>query len=144
MAKAYTQSEMRLRAINRLAEIFHNHWEEERVGSTRIFEHVIPDEWLVCGRSTNGGGYREHVVPCALIRDHSIRMYQEGKLLEDVVEMIDKYLAIVLISDQERDILDNKFGLKTTMPDGWSFESGDLFARLSLAGIEIITSESVI
>lgn len=90
----YTQTEKKQRAIKRLAEIFYDHWEERRVGSTRIFEHVVPDEWLICGRSSSGGSYREHIAPCVFIRDQSIKMYQEGKLVEDVAKMIDRYLAI--------------------------------------------------
>lgn len=140
----HTQSEKKLRAIKRLAEIFRDHWEEGRVGSTRIFEHVIPDEWLICGQSSSGGKCREHVVPCALIRDQSIKMYQEGKLIEDIENMIEKHLAIVLISAQERYILDNKCGWKTKMPNGWSFGSDDPFARLTLAGIKIIASTTAV
>lgn len=132
----YTQLEKKLRAIKRLAEIFHDHNEEGRVGSTRIFEHIIPDEWLICGQSLNGGTYREHIVPCALIRDQSIKMYREGKSVEDVAKMIERNLAIVLISGEEMNILDNKNKWKTTMPNGWDFESGDPFSRLIQAGIK--------
>ncbi len=67
-------------------------------------------------------------------------MYHDSKSIEDVSKMIERHLAIVLISDQERDMLDNKCGWKTVMPGGWSFGSDDPFARLTLAGIEIITS----
>jgi len=38
----HTQAEQKQRAIKRLAQIFRDHWEEGRVGSTRIFEHVVP------------------------------------------------------------------------------------------------------
>lgn len=132
----HTQPEKKQRAIKRLAEIFRDHWEESRVGSTRIFEHVIPDEWLICGKSSSGGKYREHIVPCVLIRDQSIKMYQEGKMIEDVEKMIERHLAIVLISEEEKDRLDKQRGWKTTMPEGWVFGSGDPFARLTLSGIE--------
>lgn len=134
---SYSRSEMKKRAIKRLAEIFHDHWEEGRVGSTRIFEHIVPDEWLICGQSVSGGKHREHVVPCVLIRDKSIAMYQEGKSVEDVAGMIEKHLGIVLISEQEREKLDKTLGWKTDMPSEWDFESGDPFARLAMAGIGI-------
>ncbi|MGX1187452.1 hypothetical protein AB7M29_005131 [Pseudomonas sp. F-14 TE3623] len=132
----HTQLEKKQRAIKRLAEIFRDHWEEGRVGSTRIFEHVIPDEWLICGVSSSGGSYREHVVPCVLIRDQSIKMYQEGKMIEDVARMIEKHLAIVLISEEEKNLLDKQRGWKTTMPEDWAFGAGDPFARLTSSGIE--------
>ncbi|WP_460057719.1 hypothetical protein [Pseudomonas sp. S2_D06] len=132
----HTLLEKKQRAIKRLAEIFRDHWEEGRVGSTRIFEHVIPDEWLICGKSSSGGSYREHVVPCVLIRDQSIKMYEEGKMIEDVAKMIDRHLAIVLISEEEKDRLEKQRGWKTTMPEGWVFGSGDPFARLTSSEIE--------
>jgi len=132
----HTQTEKKQRAIKRLAEIFLDHWEEGRVGSTRIFEHLIPDEWLICGKSTSGGRYREHIVPCVLIRDESIKMYQEGKMIEDVAKMIEKHLAIVLISEEEKNLLDKQLGWKTKMPEGWVFGSGDPFLRLTSSGIE--------
>ncbi len=141
MSNKYTQLEMKQRAIKRLAELFYDHWEEGRVGSTRIFEHVVPDEWIICGQSSSGGNYREHVVPCSLIRDQSIKMYQSGKSVEEVARMIERHLAIVIISDEERNRLDNKCGWKTTMPSGWEFEVGDPFARLTMAGISIRQSD---
>lgn len=132
----HTQVEKKHRAIKRLAEIFRDHWEEGRVGSTRIFEHVIPDEWLICARSSSGGRYREHIVPCVLIRNQSIKMYQDGESIDDVAKMIERHLAIVLVSEEEKNRMDKQRGWKTTMPDGWVFGSGDPFARLIAAGIE--------
>lgn len=136
----YTQQEKKKRAIKRLAELFHDHWEERRVGSTRVFEHIVPDEWLISGHSTSGGKCREHVVPCALIRDQSIDMYQRGKSILDVSSMIEKYLAIVLISKDEKKRLDNELGWKTTMPPGWSFNSGNRYARLIEAKIPFVVN----
>lgn len=140
---SYTQDEKKKRAMKRLAELFHDHWEEGRVGSTRVFEHIVPDEWLICGQSTSGGKHREHVVPCVLIRDQSIAMYQRGRSIEDVAKMIEKHLAIVLISEKEREILDKAFGWKTIMPPGWEFASGDPFARLTMAGIDVKLNNEV-
>jgi len=132
----HTQAEQKQRAIKRLAQIFRDHWEEGRVGSTRIFEHVVPDAWLICARSSSGGRYREHIVPCVLIRDQSIKMYQAGELVEAVAKMIERHLAIVLISEEEKNRMDKQRGWKTTMPEGWEFGSGDPFARLTSCGIE--------
>lgn len=98
----HTQAEKKHRAIKRLAQIFRDHWEEGRVGSTRIFEHVIPDEWLIGARSSSGGRYREHIVPCVLIRNQSIKMYQDGESIDDVAKMIERHLAIVLVSEEEK------------------------------------------
>ena len=50
--------------------------------------------------------------------------------------MIFEHLAIVLISNEEQDYLDNTLGLKTTMPKGWEFGKSNIFARLEEAQIE--------
>lgn len=133
--KTYNSLEKKQRAIKRLAEIFYDHWEEGRVGSTRIFEHIIPDEWLIRGQSLSKGTYREHTVPCVLIRDQCIAMYRDNKTIDDVARMIERNLAIILISTEERKKIDHELGLKTTMPKDWCFFSGDPFARIILAGI---------
>ena len=57
-------------------------------------------------------------------------------MIEDVANMIEKHLAIVLISEEEKNLLDKQRGWKTTMPEGWVFGSGDPFARLTSSGIE--------
>jgi len=41
--------------------------------------------------------------------------------------------------DEQRRV-DVEKKLKKTMPEGWSFEEGDVFARLKVAGIEILPS----
>ena len=134
--KKFTQEQMKSRAIKRLAEMFFDHWEEGRVGSTRIFEHVIPDEWVIIGRSSESSKYREHVVPCALIRNQSIKMYGQGSSVSDVAFMIEHHLLIVLITDEERKQLDDVEKLKTQMPEGWLFSDANPYARLQVAGIE--------
>lgn len=57
-----------------------------------------------------------------------------------VAREIRPFLAIVMISKAEQEMLDNSpayggKGWKYTMPDGWDLESGDVFARLTGAGI---------
>lgn len=133
----FTKKEMRLRAIKRIAEILHDHWEEGRDGHSRTFEVIVPDEFVIEGQSINGGNYREHVVPCATLREGSKAMYERGATIEEVASTLDKYLRIVLITNEEAHRLDVELGLKTTMPNGWVFGDGDALARLIEAGIEL-------
>jgi hypothetical protein len=133
----YSNAEMRLRGIRRLAESMYDNWEEGRSGHSRMFEVLVPDAFALRGTSKSGGTYREHVVPCAAVRDGCMEMFKAGRTVDDVVAMIDKYLHIVLISKDEAHHLDNVLKLKTTMPDGWVFGEGDPLARLTLAKIEL-------
>lgn len=71
------------------------------------------------------------------IRDGCMAMFKEGRTVDDVVAVIDKYLHIVLISKDEAHHLDHVLNLKTKMPDGWVFGEGALLARLAFADIEL-------
>jgi len=135
MKKDYSVEEKKQRAIKRLAEIFYDHWEENRVGSSRIFEHIVPVAWLISGQSTSGGTYREHIVPCSLIRNQAIEMYDNQASTIEVANMIEKHLRIVLISHEEAGHIDKDLGLKEIMPDGWKFGEGDPLARLHAGGV---------
>ncbi len=80
--------------------------------------------------------YREHIVPCVMIHNEAIRMVLSGSTRADVAQMIASNLAIVRITNDQADLLDNKLKLRTTMPEGWKF--GDcVFARLTTAGITL-------
>lgn len=82
--------------------------------------------------------YREHIVPCIMIHNEAIRMVLAGHTKAEVAQMIASNLAIVRITNDQADLLDNanRMNLKTTMPEGWKF--GDcVFARLTVAGIQL-------
>jgi hypothetical protein len=133
----FSPQEMRLRAIWRLAEVMYDHWEEGRDGHSRTFEVLVPDEFVIDGKSTKGIGYREHIVPCAVIRAGCKEMYESGASIEEVAAAIDKHLRIVLITKDEARYLDHQLGLKASMPPGWVFGRDDPMARLHAAGIEL-------
>lgn len=141
--------ERKKEAFLRIAYVLHSHWkvssEEEKKRldckiHTRIFDVLIPDEYVIYGESKNGKGHREHVVPCAYIRDNSLKMFNDGLLIEDVAKMIEKNLIIVHITQEERKIIDFDLGYKTDMPKPWDF-GDDPLARLKLANINIIKYE---
>jgi hypothetical protein len=63
-----------------------------------------------------------------------------GESIEAVAVFIRKFFKVVRISKAEQVKLDKKLdnlNLRQRMPDGWSFESGDVFQRLRLADIDI-------
>jgi len=137
MKQIYTKEEMKKRAIRRCADVLFGQWEEGSGVNTRIFEVLVPDEFVTEGVSLKGNDHREHVVPLVVIRDQAMVMFDKGASVADVSNMIEKYLRIVNISAEEANYLDHDLGLKERMPDGWEFGSGDPLARLKAANIEL-------
>ena len=138
IAMKYTKDQLKARAIRRAADVIYGLYEEGVPGiHSRIFEVLVADEYVEIGRSLNGSSYREHVVPCALLRNECLAMYKNGKSIEDVASMIDRNLGIVRITPEEADYMDHILGLKQRMPDGWRFGIDDPLARLHEAGIKL-------
>ena len=144
MKKEFTEKDKKNEAFLRMANVLYSHWrvsnpvEKETLqcgGHTRLFDILIPDAYITVGESISGKGHREHIVPCALIRSESYRMFNDGYLLEDVAQMINNNLKIVHITKQEQNKLDVDLSLKTTMPEGWEFGQNQPFSRLDTAGI---------
>jgi len=97
------------------------------------------DHLITIGESVNrtkDNTYREHVVPCILIYNQAIAMTLENKSITEIAQMIKSNLAIVLITNQEADKIDNELDLQTSMPEGWEF-GHDVFARIVAAGIQL-------
>jgi len=131
----FTREEMIHRAFLRIARNIHDLWEETGHSDTRLFlEPLIPRSFVIVGQSKAGGYYNEHVVPRVVILRKCHEMFANGESIEAVAEFIRKFLQIVLISNAEQGKLDLNF--KQKMPDGWSFESGDVFQRLRSADID--------
>lgn len=137
MSKKYTKEDIKRRAIRRVATVILEQYEEGSGTHSRIFEVLVSDYLVIDGESIDGNNYREHVVPCCLIRDEARRMYQSGASIDDVVQMIHDNLRIVLISKKEANYIDKTLGLKDTMPDGWEFGTGDPLARLWAGDVKL-------
>lgn len=112
---------------------------------TRVFSYVLHPEidYVYCGTSVtvkgNTAPYAEHVVPCAILVDECLRLLKEKKFNQkQIASLLMQHWKIAIISKDEANILDSELKLKETMPEGWSFESGDTFARLKAAGIKLI------
>ena len=77
--------------------------------------------------------WREHVVPCTLIKEEAIRMAQTGASIPQIAQMLKENLAIIIITAEEAKALDAVY--QTTMPAGWNF-GDNIFARLDAMNIE--------
>lgn len=77
--------------------------------------------------------WREHLVPCVMIKDRAVEMFQEGATVPQVAQMIKENLAIVVITQEEQKLVDADY--QVAMPAGWGW--GDsVFARLDAVGID--------
>ena len=97
------------------------------------------DHLITIGESVNRtkeNTYREHIVPCILIYNQAVIMTMEKRSVTEIAQMIKNNLAIVLITNEEADKLDNELDMQTSMPEGWQF-GDDVFARLKVAGIKL-------
>jgi len=133
-----TTTEGRLKeAFHRVAYVLKSLWKDGRGAHSRLFETLVGDDDIVIGTSVEGGGYREHVVPCCLIRDIAFDMYDKQRTVDDVAEMVGRLLRIAYITKKEANRLNTKLGLRTSMPAGWDPETGSVMARLDAAKIEL-------
>lgn len=130
MKEVYSQAEMKARAFIRIANVLKEHAEEGRFPHSRFFETLMPDEWIVSGKSVRGGGWREHVVPCAYLARECIQAFDRGASVETIVVLLEKYLQIVHITRAERYVIDFELGYRSTMPNNWVFGEGDPHQRL--------------
>jgi hypothetical protein len=135
--KQFSRDQIIEREFVRLARVIFEYWEEGRGGDTRFLDWLVSDEHVQLGRSKKGGGRREHIVPRKLIYDECERMFAQGDSIEAVAKFIRKNLWIAHITPEEARTLDVDLGLKVTMPPEWTFDEGDIRARLRHAGIEI-------
>lgn len=140
----FTNEQLRERSFKRAANVLHHFWEEQqhlvpraaRVHS-RIFDTLVFDVYIHMGTSKNGGGHREHLVPCAYIRDLAFEMFWAGKDVENVASMIERLLRVADITKEEARRIDIELGLKSTMPKGWDPKTDSVLARLEAGGIQL-------
>lgn len=107
----------------------------------RIFECLIADEYVRIGTSVAvseqaGRGYREHVVPCAYIRDLAFELYYDHKSIEDVALVIKALLKIALITPDEAKRIPLEY--KYDMPRDWDYSKDSINRRLDDVGINLI------
>lgn len=133
--KQFTDSQVKERAVRRAALVLFELWEENRGTHSRLLEMLVPDSYITIGTSVNGGGWREHLVPLARIRNECHRIFERGGTVEEAEHFISVHLKVAHISPEERIRLDFELGLKSKMPENWV--PGDYLARLTAAGINL-------
>ncbi|MCC2636588.1 MAG: hypothetical protein K0Q68_307 [Moraxellaceae bacterium] len=112
---------------------------------SRIFSIILhPEQSLtLIGRSRavidEEPIHPEHVVPCAVLIRESCRLIEAGVPDTTIAALLAKHWRIAHISKNEAARLDGKAGLnlKSEMPEGWCFETGDTLARLQKAEIAL-------
>jgi len=119
---------------------------ENRGIHSRIFSHILNPEkhFITVGQSQEvidgKDPHPEHLVPCATLIEESCRLIKEGMPDAMIADLLTKHWKIANISKEQAKYLDTKKGLNLqySMPDDWSFETGDTYARLKLAKIELL------
>ena len=112
---------------------------------SRLMEDLLhPEEhFILCGQSQEvidgKPSRKEHVVPCVVLVDKTLRLLNAGKDIEYIAKLFAKHWKVARISKDEARFIDSKKGanLKKRMPEGWCFEKGDTLARLKAAGIQL-------
>ena len=109
---------------------------------SRLFEHMLHPEFDYVGAGISleaeksGKHHPEHVVPCAFMISEIRRLINQNEMTDpEIALLLQKHWKIVRISKDEAKNLDSRPGLKSGMPNGWTFETGDSFARLKVAQI---------
>ncbi len=118
---------------------------------SRIFEHTLHPEFSFVGIGQSVAVTRgekvhpEHVVPCAFMIEEIKRLITENKLSDaEIAQLLQKHWKIARISKGEAELLDKKKGgldLKSKMPPGWRFETGETLARLQAGKITLTPIE---
>lgn len=145
----FTIEELKQRAFERAAWVLKHFWDEQRYDlkrevrvHSRLFDPLVPRIYIEMGTSKKGDGHIEHLVPCVVLRDLAFKMYWDNKTEKDVSEMLGRLLRVARISTEEARHLDVDCKLKTRMPDGWSYETGDVLARLEVAEIKLVLNSN--
>ena len=136
----FSEEELIKRAFLRTASVMFGIWEEKGSSDTRLLlPPLIPDSFVIAGESISGKDHKEHVIPRNVICSQCHKMFEEGASIEAVANFIRKHLMIVYLSKEEQENLDkgDRLNLRQRMPDGWSFDTGDLFARLNESKIKV-------
>jgi hypothetical protein len=88
--------------------------------------------------STDSKSRLEHVIPCKVLVDDVLlqKSFHQGMNVDARVKELTRLLKIVKISSAEQMKLDRTERLKTTMTDGWQWNTDCVYARLRAVGIK--------
>jgi len=114
-------------------------WCERGHSDTRLLQPpLIPDDVVIIGSSKLGAETKEHIIPRKVIVDKCHQMFRNGQDDSAAKTLIQENVRIIYISKKEAQTLNNsdQLNLRQCMPSGWTFETGDKYARIKMAGIE--------
>jgi len=81
--------------------------------------------------------HAEHVIPNSLVFRRLVEMVRAGQSDKSLADFLRESCEVVVITKEESDILDGRgSGLRSQMPDGWSW-GDDPYSRLRSVGIEL-------
>jgi hypothetical protein len=144
----FSDDALKRRAFERIAWVLKHFYDEQaedfkgdaslhtRVFETLIFPKYIEIIWKSENLKPGDNGYKEHVVPCAYIRNIAFRMYHDGRTEDDVAKMVRRILKIALLTPDEANRVDQKY--KIAMPDSWDYTKDSITARLDEYGIKLV------
>jgi hypothetical protein len=137
------ENAIKRRSFLRAARYLERIAKEKAPAHSRVVELFIPEAFVPRGFGNDGGGHREHVVPCVLLRDECIVRYKNGAELTQVADFLQRHVVIIEITKDQQKHLDGSKekggrGLKNKMPKNWEFGSGCIFARLHDAEINFV------
>lgn len=111
---------------------------------SRVFNFMLHPEgdFVGIGRSQavidGAPAYPEHVVPCAKMIEECCRLIKSHVEENHIAMLLSKHWKIAYISKSQAAYIDFDLKLKNEMPKGWSFEDGETYERLNLAGIDLL------
>jgi len=115
---------------------------EDITAHSRPFEALIHDSLLPQGRAFEiSVPHREHVVPCAFLRDKAVELLRHGIPAEEVADWLEPYIRIVVIEKADATRLDGREGLQDRMPDGWRYGRDCMYKRLHHLEIQFAPPE---
>jgi hypothetical protein len=80
--------------------------------------------------------HAEHVIPNIMIFERLVHLAETGVPDNELADFLRESCQVVIITKEERTILDSEHGLTKSMPEGWEW-GDDPKIRLNVAGIEL-------
>ena len=80
--------------------------------------------------------HAEHVIPNIMIFERMVTLAENGTPDDELADFLRESCQVVVITKEERSVLDSELGLTKSMPVDWKW-GDDPIVRLQAAGIEL-------
>lgn len=138
--KEVAEREIFLKIVKRYKHAIDNEDQNMLDLARKLLEGDDIDHLITVGHSamrTVDESYREHPVPCIMIHNELIAMYLRKCSLTEMAQLLKQHLAVILVHPKEAEKMDIELGLRTTMPEGWTW-GNSIFARLDSAEVKVL------